>query len=100
MFFAYILWSDTLGKFYVGHTQDLGTRLEYHNRSNVKFTRMGVPWRLVHSEPFATRGEAMKREAAGSSSTTGEGRSLANRKSVQLSCQRTVAAFRAEPGAV
>lgn len=62
MFFTYILWSDSLGKFYVGHTGDLESRLAYHNSGNVTSTREGVPWVLVYSESFATRGEAMKRE--------------------------------------
>ena len=63
MFYVYILWSDSLRKFYVGHTADLEARVDYHNRGNVTFTRTGVPWTLAYSESHPSRSDAMKREA-------------------------------------
>ena len=63
MFFTYILWSESLQKFYVGHTRQLDFRVEYHNRGSVRFTRAGVPWTLAHSERFPSRSAAMRREA-------------------------------------
>ena len=47
---------------YVGWTTDLEKRLAAHNAgAGAKSTR-GRQWRLVHSEIFDTRGEAMARE--------------------------------------
>ena len=47
---------------YVGWTTDLEKRLAAHNAgAGAKSTR-GRQWRLVHSEVFNTRGEAMARE--------------------------------------
>ncbi|HCQ81905.1 MAG TPA: endonuclease [Rhodobiaceae bacterium] len=49
---------------YVGWTTDLEKRLAAHNAgAGAKSTR-GRQWRLVHSEVFKTRGEAMAREYA------------------------------------
>jgi putative endonuclease len=62
MFYTYILWSEALQKFYIGFTEDLEERLRYHNAGNVKFTSLGTPWRIVHSEIYPTRAEAMRRE--------------------------------------
>jgi putative endonuclease len=62
MYFMYILWSEGKARFYVGHTDDLAKRLDYHNRGNVKSTRAGAPWRVAYSEPFDSRSAAMRRE--------------------------------------
>ncbi|MHB8636061.1 MAG: GIY-YIG nuclease family protein [Fimbriimonadaceae bacterium] len=62
MFFTYILWSESLGKFYVGQTQDLDSRVSFHNRGHVKFSSAGVPWVLVHAESHASRKAAVSRE--------------------------------------
>ena len=61
MFFTYILWSETLKKFYV-RSQDLGARLAYHNSGNVRFTPTGIPWVLLHQETYETRYAASRRE--------------------------------------
>lgn len=53
---------DTL---YIGQTQDLATRLEQH-RSHIKGAKYLTyfdSFKLVYSEEFATRSEAMHREA-------------------------------------
>jgi putative endonuclease len=62
VFFVYILQSETTGRFYVGHAQDLSVRLEEHNTGRSPATRRRGPWKLVHTEEFATRAEAMARE--------------------------------------
>jgi len=62
--YVYLLQSCDAGpaKSYVGWTTDLEKRLAAHNDgSGAKATR-GRQWRLVHSETFKTRGEAMSRE--------------------------------------
>ncbi|MBT8490576.1 MAG: GIY-YIG nuclease family protein [Deltaproteobacteria bacterium] len=66
MFYVYILQSDSTGRFYIGHTNNLDRRLAEHNESSNKNSlttkRFKGPWQLVHSEQFATRSEAMIRE--------------------------------------
>ena len=58
----YILYSDSLNKYYVGACIDMERRLREHNIGHSKFTRTGVPWRLVYSETFESLQEAKKRE--------------------------------------
>ncbi len=62
MFQAYILRSDIIRRFYVGSTGELENRLTEHNAGECKSTKRGKPWKLVHTEEFATRAEAMKKE--------------------------------------
>ena len=62
MFHCYILQSAKSERFYVGHAQDLEIRLSEHNSGKVVSTRNKGPWTLIHSEPFSTRSDAMKRE--------------------------------------
>jgi putative endonuclease len=61
-FFVYVLRSEKTGRRYVGSCEDVAWRLERHNRGHSKSTRSGVPWKLLHSETFETRSEAVKRE--------------------------------------
>jgi putative endonuclease len=56
---------NTSGRFYVGSTDDLTSRVAEHNdpaRDKSKYTAKTGPWRLVWSEPHATRSAAMQRE--------------------------------------
>jgi len=59
---VYILYSPSLGRFYVGQTEDLVDRLIRHNSGRNKSTKAGVPWTLVHSEQVPNRAEALARE--------------------------------------
>ena len=64
MYCVYIL-ENLAGKFYIGQTDDLERRVSEHNdpsRSKSKYTSKNGPWKLVCSEPFGTRSEAVKRE--------------------------------------
>ena len=63
MVYLYILHSERIGRFYVGHSADVEDRLERHNAGRSKATRAGKPWTLVHTEGFGTRSEACAREA-------------------------------------
>ena len=63
-YWAYILKSDSSGEYYVGQTRDPERRVLYHNRGLSPFTRGRGPWRLVYTERFATRSEAIRRERA------------------------------------
>jgi len=61
-YYVYVLESEATGRRYVGHTKDLAHRLEWHNAGHNTSTRKRGPWRVVHSEEFSTRSEAMARE--------------------------------------
>jgi putative endonuclease len=59
MFFVYILFSDSIAKFYVGQTNNIEDRLIRHNSGFVKSTKLGLPWNLVRFFEVSTRSEAM-----------------------------------------
>jgi putative endonuclease len=64
MYWVYIL-QNPAGKFYIGQTDDLSTRLANHNRTDEtdgKFTPKNGPWTIVWSESHPTRSAAMQRE--------------------------------------
>ena len=63
MFYTYILYSDTRSKYYIGYTHDLELRLERHNSGWSKSTKSGIPWKIVYSEEFRSKSEAIKRES-------------------------------------
>jgi putative endonuclease len=46
----------------VGSTDSIEKRLQQHNAGKSASTRAGVPWKLVHTESFTTRSEAVLRE--------------------------------------
>ncbi|MFN8298513.1 MAG: GIY-YIG nuclease family protein [Chitinophagales bacterium] len=63
MFTVYILYSDSYKKTYVGFTSDLESRLRAHNEQATKgWTMKFRPWRVVYTETFATKSEALKKE--------------------------------------
>ncbi|MCD4730571.1 MAG: GIY-YIG nuclease family protein [Bacteroidales bacterium] len=59
---VYILYSDSLEKCYVGHTNDLKRRMHEHNSGHSKFTRSGKPWKLRKTIECSTRQEAVQLE--------------------------------------
>jgi putative endonuclease len=62
MFYVYILRSGKTRRRYVGSCEDLDDRVRRHNAGEAKATRHGIPWKLVHTESFLTRREAVKKE--------------------------------------
>lgn len=62
MYFTYVLYSSKFDQIYIGQTIHLEKRLEEHNRGLSTSTRRFIPWKIIHSEKFDTRAEAMKRE--------------------------------------
>ncbi|OGN91263.1 MAG: hypothetical protein A2Z75_07560 [Chloroflexi bacterium RBG_13_50_10] len=60
-FFVYILLNPD-NRFYIGQTSDLQLRLQRHNEGKVISTKSRRPWKLVYSEQFDTRSEAISRE--------------------------------------
>jgi putative endonuclease len=64
MFWTYVI-QNPAGRFYIGHTNSLSTRIKNHNRSDKivgKFTRKNGPWTLIWSEQHPDRSSAMRRE--------------------------------------
>jgi putative endonuclease len=59
---AYILKSQSTGKFYIGSALHLGKRLAEHERGHSPYTRDRGPWVLAYSEDYATLLEARRRE--------------------------------------
>ncbi|NOU19097.1 MAG: GIY-YIG nuclease family protein [Bacteroidales bacterium] len=63
MYYVYVLYSEVNDKIYIGFTNNPQGRLEAHNHpKNKGWTKRYQPWRIIHSEPFSTKDEAMKRE--------------------------------------
>ena len=61
-FHVYILQSESTGRFYVGQTEHLEDRVAYHNANYSIALRNRGPWKLVYSEEYASRSEAVHRE--------------------------------------
>ncbi len=62
MYYVYVLRSERTGRRYTGSAADVADRLERHNGDRSKATKSGRPWRLIHSESFDARAEAVRRE--------------------------------------
>jgi len=61
-YYVYILKSAKYNKHYIGSTENLEKRINYHNSSRARYTKRYQPWVLLHFEEYETRSEAMKRE--------------------------------------
>ena len=61
-FFVYILYSNNLSRYYVGHTGDVLKRLDEHNSGKGNYTAKGMPWQLVITFSCATRADAIRLE--------------------------------------
>lgn len=63
LFTVYVLQHSISGKLYKGQTADVVKRIKEHNQGHTKSTRTSAgEWRLVYSEEYKTREEALKRE--------------------------------------
>ena len=60
--FVYIIQSQKDHKYYIGSTSNLESRLIYHNSGRQRSTRSRIPFRLVYSEMFNSKSEALRRE--------------------------------------
>ena len=59
MYFTYILYSESLDKYYKGHTKNIEKRLIRHNSGSERYTSSGMPWKLILVLPKQTRSEAV-----------------------------------------
>jgi putative endonuclease len=63
VFKVYILFSETLDKFYVGHTsEELNERLRKHLSNHSGFTGKAKDWKIVYFENFPDKSSAYRRE--------------------------------------
>ncbi len=61
-YFVYVLKSEIDGRLYKGQTSNIDKRIIEHNSGKTKSTKGFIPWKLVYSETFETRDEAVLRE--------------------------------------
>ena len=63
MFYVYILENERMREYYTGSTDDVARRLTEHLQGMSRFTRWHKgPWKLIYSETFETRSQAVRRE--------------------------------------
>ena len=62
MWKVYIIYSKKIDRYYTGVTEDLAWRLERHNQGWGRYTKRGIPWKVVYEEKFVTKSDALKRE--------------------------------------
>ncbi len=60
-FYVYILQSKVKDRYYVGYCADIETRLYKHNCGSTPSTKPYRPWKLVYSEEYASKTDALKR---------------------------------------
>jgi putative endonuclease len=61
-FYIYVLRSIDFNRNYVGFTTNIEKRLEEHNSGKTKSTKPYRPWKILFSERFDTKTEALLRE--------------------------------------
>lgn len=62
MYYIYLLYSKKTDKIYKGFTEDLKSRFEQHNKSQVFSTKFSVPWKLLYYEAFMNKTDALREE--------------------------------------
>ncbi len=62
MYTVYILYSNSLKKFYTGYTGNLEQRLAFHNASVNSFSKKGIPWVLIKRFELPDKSSAMALE--------------------------------------
>jgi putative endonuclease len=61
-YYVYVLLCED-GSYYTGYAKDVDSRVKQHIRGiGARYTKLHMPKRLVYTEEFDTRGEAVKRE--------------------------------------
>jgi len=62
MFYVYLLKSLKDDHYYIGQTDNIKNRLDYHNQGRVKSTKNRTPFILIGTEEYQTRNESRWRE--------------------------------------
>jgi putative endonuclease len=60
--YVYILQSLKDHRYYIGESRDVKARLEFHNAGLQRSTKYRIPFKLVLTEEYQTREEALARE--------------------------------------
>ena len=60
---VYVLFSESLAKYYVGQTKDIENRLDRHNSGRENYTSKGTPWNLICTFNCKDRQEAVRLES-------------------------------------
>ncbi|MBK9270325.1 MAG: GIY-YIG nuclease family protein [Saprospiraceae bacterium] len=61
-YYAYILFSESLQRYYTGSTNDLVRRFNQHNAGKTLSTCSEVPWILMFKKEFDNRSQAVQME--------------------------------------
>ena len=61
-FTVYILFSEIKNRYYIGFTSNIDDRLKRHNQKSKGFTGNVDDWKLVYTENYPTKEEAVQRE--------------------------------------
>jgi putative endonuclease len=59
---VYIIFSESIDRYYIGQTNNLENRLYRHLNSGSKSTKKAKDWLLVYKEIYLDRSTAIKRE--------------------------------------
>ncbi len=62
LFIVYILYSPIKDKYYIGFSSNLAERIIRHNQKSKGFTGNVNDWKIVFTQEFATKTEALARE--------------------------------------
>ncbi|MEK7508436.1 MAG: GIY-YIG nuclease family protein [Patescibacteria group bacterium] len=62
MWYAYVLKSQKIDRWYTGSTHDLRKRILRHNAGRNKSTKHGAPWSLIYYEACLNKQDAWARE--------------------------------------
>ncbi|NOU60325.1 GIY-YIG nuclease family protein [Marinifilum caeruleilacunae] len=62
MHYVYILQSQLDQSYYIGYTSNLENRINYHNNGRSRYTRKKMPWKIVYTEKFDSKTEALRKE--------------------------------------
>ncbi|MCX8057013.1 MAG: GIY-YIG nuclease family protein [Ignavibacteria bacterium] len=62
MHYLYILKSKITNKYYIGVSENVQRRLEFHNTIEKGFTSRYRPWELVYIQEFKNKSDALKAE--------------------------------------
>ncbi len=61
-YFVYILESLVDGTYYIGYSENPIVRLQDHNGGRARYTSRKRPWKMVYTEQYSTKVEAIRRE--------------------------------------
>ena len=61
-YYVYILQSLRDSSYYTGFSTDVVRRLEEHNQGKSRYTKGKTPWKVVYTEEYESKMEALRRE--------------------------------------